>query len=158
LREVIPIASGRRANQQIFQARTLVVRSQNSCSMRHSTVKCSNAVLSRDRRGRRFTRRLYAIADPAALLTRQATYSKRTPTCQMLACLSRLIENPAANTGTDLTIWTLRINRPSALKYFGPIASTSVQLQSKTDHFHAGFSQFSRVRPFESSVSGLTHG
>jgi hypothetical protein len=71
---------------------------QNSCSTQHSTVKCSNALRSRDKRGRRFTRPLYAIADPAALLTRQAAYSKRTPTCQRLACLSRLIENPAAST------------------------------------------------------------
>jgi hypothetical protein len=43
---VIPIGSGRRANQQIFQARILVVGSRNSCSTQRSILKCSNALLS----------------------------------------------------------------------------------------------------------------
>jgi transposase-like protein len=56
----------------------------------------------------------------------------------MLASLSRLIENPAANTATDLTIWALRINRPSAAKYFGPIAS----MESTLELTHKNRAQF----------------
>jgi hypothetical protein len=44
-------------------------------------------------------------------------------------------------------------------KEFGSIDWTSVQLQSKTDHFYVGFSQLSQVRPFESLLeSGAGDG
>ena len=51
--------------------------------------------------------------------------------------------------GSDGSV--VRRTLPPQMYFFGPIDPTSVQLQSKTDHFYAGFSQLSQVRPFESS-------
>ena len=65
LQEVIPIGSGSRANQQIFQARILVVGSRNCCSTQHSIVKCSNDLL---RAGNRTVRTASLHSGSAALL------------------------------------------------------------------------------------------